>query len=50
MGAMDDANGLPSIERLKQVVTALLAVPKSAVEAAEAKRLKKTSRKRKTRA
>jgi hypothetical protein len=42
-----ESDALPSIDRLKQVLTALLAVPKSAVEAAEAKRVRKASRKRK---
>jgi hypothetical protein len=44
---MDEPRALPSIDRLKKVMTALLAVPKSAVEEAEAKRVRKVSRKRK---
>jgi hypothetical protein len=45
---MDDPAAPPFVplERLKQVVAALMAVPKSAVEIAEAKRLKKASRKK----
>ena len=38
---------LPPIEALKRTMAALLRVPKSVVEEADAKRLRKASRKRK---
>lgn len=47
MGGMDRPEiPLPPIEALKRTMSALLRVPKAAVEEAEAKRVRKASRKR----